>query len=76
MKKLVLLLVSLAACGGGLHSESKQDIENAAKTSAAAYRYMDADTPAAALIRASHCADQAVIRNEGLDPVDSGVPCQ
>ena len=74
--KYAILLLACAACGGGMTTESKTDVENATKTSAAAYRYMDADTPAAALIRASHCANQSVIRNEKLDPVDSGIPCQ
>jgi hypothetical protein len=76
MKKLILSLLMLAACGGGLSAESVQDIENAARTSAAAYKYEDASTPAAALIRASHCANQAVIRNEKLAPIDSGIACQ
>jgi hypothetical protein len=74
MRKIAVLVL-LAACGG-LSAESKKDIENAAKTSAAAYRYEDAATPAAALIRASHCANQAVIRIEKLDPLDSGIVCQ
>lgn len=74
--RTVFFFLALASCGG-LSSESKKDIENAAKTSAAAYRYADAETPAGALIRASFCANAAVIRNENLEPVDGGsIQCQ
>ena len=57
-------------------AEDVSNLENASRTTAAAYKYQDADTPAASLIRASHCSVQAVIRNEKLDTFDSGIPCQ
>jgi len=72
----VLACVTLISCAGGLPAEDISNIENASRTSAAAYNYQDADTPAAALIRASHCAIQAVIRDQKLDTFDSGIPCQ
>ena len=67
--------LTLIACGG-ISAESKTDIENAAKTSAAAYKYASDDTPAGALIRATHCSVQAVIRNESLKYIDSGISCE
>lgn len=76
MKFLAIpLLAILTACGGGLSSESKTDIQHAARDTAAAYEHEDAAAPAGALIRAAHCAVQGVIRNEKLDAVDSGITC-
>jgi hypothetical protein len=69
-------LLFFAGCAGGLPAEDVSNLENASRTTAAAYKYQDADTPAASLIRASHCSVQAVIRNEKLDAFDSGIPCQ
>jgi hypothetical protein len=70
-------MAMLAGCGG-MSAESAKKVENAARTSAAAYRYegaADADTPAAALILTTHCSLEAVIRDEKLQPFDSGAPC-
>ncbi|MGA7119338.1 MAG: hypothetical protein WBY94_04530 [Polyangiaceae bacterium] len=75
MMKLSLIIL-LSSCAGGLPAEDVSNLENASRTTAAAYKYQDADTPAASLIRASHCSVQAVIRNEKLDTFDSGIPCQ
>ena len=75
MKYLSVLLL-WAACGGGLSEESKTDIKHAANDTAAAYNHEDPATAAGALIKGAHCAVQAVIRNEKLDPVDSGIACQ
>jgi hypothetical protein len=74
--KLALAALLTAGCGAQLSTEDVSNIENASKTSAAAYRYQDADTAAAALIRATNCSLQAVIRNENLDVPDSGIKCQ
>ena len=73
MKYLLLLLVG---CGAGLSNESKADIKNAANDTAAAYKHEDQASPSGALVKAAHCAVQAVIRNEQLEPVDSGIQCQ
>jgi hypothetical protein len=75
MRALILLVV-LNACGSGLSSQAQTNITNAAKTSAAAYRYQDAGSPAAALIRASHCSDQAALLDQNLPTVDSGIECK
>ena len=64
----------MLGCGGGLPPEDVANVENAAKTSAAAYRYVDGG-PAGALIRATHCSVAAVIRNEKLPPLDAGIGC-
>jgi hypothetical protein len=74
--KYTILLLTCAACGGGLSSESKTDIKNATNDTAAAYQHEDPTTAQGALVRGAHCAMQAVIRNEKLDPIDSGIPCQ
>jgi hypothetical protein len=75
MAACVFGLLSSISCGGSLAQEDVTNIENAVRTSAAAYKYEDASAPAAALIRASHCSLKAVVRNEKLAPFDSGIDC-
>jgi len=70
------LLIVLAGCGGSLAQEDVTDLQNAAKTSAAAYHYQDAGTASAALIRATHCSVVAVLRDQKRDAPDSGIECQ
>ncbi len=74
--KYAVLFLMCAACGGGLSDESKTDIAHAANDTAAAYKHEDPTTAQGALVKGAHCAVQAVIRNEKLDPIDSGIPCQ
>jgi hypothetical protein len=64
------------SCGGAMTQEAKENLTNAAKTAAAAYRYQDASTPAAALMRASFCSDQAALVDEKLPTIDAGIACQ
>ncbi len=75
MRRAICLL-ALAGCARGLPAEDAQDVENAAASSAMAYRYMDADSNQAILICATQRSVQAVIRDQHLDPFDSGTPCQ
>lgn len=78
MRRVLLLLLALpalVACHGGMAPESVKDVEDATRTSAMADRYRDAGDPASDLNVATHCALQAVIRNEKLAPFDSGIPC-
>jgi len=75
MRSRVLLLLVVVGCGG-LPAADAKDIENAARSSAMAYRYLDADSNQALLICATHRSVQAVIRDQHLDPFDAGIPCQ
>jgi hypothetical protein len=71
-----LLLLSLVGCGG-LPAEDAKDVENAARSSAMAYRYVtDADSNQAMLLCATQASLQAVIRDQKLAPYDAGIPCQ
>jgi hypothetical protein len=74
MSRWIALLVCVGC--GGLPSEDAKDIENAARSSAMAYRYMDADSNPALLICATQKSVQAVIRDQHLEPFDAGIPCQ
>jgi hypothetical protein len=78
VSKYPIALAALAAvsCSRGLPAEDAKDIENAAHSSAMAYKYLDADSNAAILVCATQAAVQAVIRDQKLDPFDSGTPCQ
>lgn len=70
------LCSTAAGCGShGMAPESAKDVENAVRTSAMVDRYRDAGDPASDLNVATHCALQAVVRNEHLAPFDSGIPC-
>jgi len=70
------LLALLAECCGGLPAEDARDVENAARSSAMAYRYAgDADSNQALLLCATQASLQAVIRDQKLAPYDAGIPC-
>lgn len=70
------LLIFAVACGRPLPVEDVNNLENAARSSAMAYKYMDADSNAGLLICATHRSVQAVIRDQQLAVYDSGIPCQ
>jgi hypothetical protein len=72
--RAAIVLLTLASCGGGLPDVDVANLENAARTSAAAYRYEEAGA-AHVLIFATHCSLQAVLRDQKLAPLDAGVPC-
>ena len=76
--KLVLVCAAMqvVSCGRVLPVEDVNNIENAARSSAMAYKYMDADSNGAQLICATHRSVQAIIRDQKLDAYDSGIPCQ
>jgi hypothetical protein len=78
MRWLLLVIATLAAvsCSRGLPDADVHNIENAAHSSAMAYKYLDADSNAAILVCATQASVQAVIRDQKLDPFDSGTPCQ
>lgn len=65
----------VAACGGGLSDPDKANLANAARLDGMAYRYEDASTPSAALVRGAYCATAAVLRDQKLPAVDAGIPC-
>lgn len=73
---LLLLAVGVAACGGGLSQTDRDDLENAQRLDAFAYRYQDAATPGAALVRGAYCSTSAVIRDQKLSGFDAGIACQ
>ena len=76
MRFALVAAVLVIGCGRGLPAEDATDVENAAVSSALAYKYLDADSNAAILICATHRSVQAVIRDQKLAPVDAGIPCQ
>jgi hypothetical protein len=73
---VVTAALTAVGCSRGLPPADAQDIENAAHLSAAAYRYVDADSNVAILLCATQASVQAVIRDQKLEPFDSGTPCQ
>ena len=77
MRSLFVLFAaaSLVGCGGGLSRESQMDVENSTRATALALQHLASGSIEYALTLAAHCADQAVIRNERLPTIDSGLPC-
>jgi len=67
-----LALLFFVGCGSGIHSESVDNIEHAARTNAMALRYREAGSPASALDFSTYCSLQAVIAIEKLPPFDGG----
>lgn len=76
LRLAIVMAGVLVGCHSALPPEDVKDLENAARTSAAAYRHASDGGPEGALIRATYCSVSAVIRDQKLDGYDGGVLCQ
>lgn len=75
MKLGITISLFVMGCSGNIVSTTEANVENAARLTAASYRYQDASAPGAFLIKEAHCDVQAVIRDQKFKPLDAGVPC-
>jgi hypothetical protein len=72
---LVVEFTWMLGCGSSLAPTSKANLTNAARLTERAYFYQDASSAAGALDRGAFCSIQAVLRDEKLGQIDSGVNC-
>lgn len=70
-----LVLVLLVGCGGGLSSQDKATLTDAARLNLMADQMLDGG-PARALERGALCATASVLAHNGASVPDSGIQCQ
>jgi hypothetical protein len=75
MRYMMLLFALTVGCTAHLASTTKTNLTNSAHLTERAYAYLDAGSAPAALIRAAHCSTQAVLRDEKIGTIDSGIEC-
>lgn len=70
-----VLLGLVVGCGAGMDDVDKQELQNAAVLTAAAYHERDAGTAAAAFDRGAFCAVHKIMLDQRLTVPDGGIAC-
>jgi hypothetical protein len=75
MRYMLVTLLFATGCTAHLVSTTRTNLVNAAHLTEASYHYLDAGSAPAALERGAFCSINAVLRDEKLGPLDSGIVC-